>query len=235
MKLILLVTVLFLGGLGCMCSEKKDTKLIEQLLKEGKITDLEGNKPKNTHLQNSKSFIGIELKNLKFKDIDFSGINFTGANFSASKFENVNFNNANLKGSTFINTEIKNSTFIEADFSGVNAQSMKGEVVNFTAANLDFSNFNQAQFNSIPNKMNLATVKSAQFKNVDLRGVDLTGVSARLDDVKTPGISVLLNLANAEGAKFKVEDKKHRAFLRSIKDYGDSVINFLQNTLKWTK
>ena len=115
-----------------------------------------------------------------FTNVDFTNANLTSTNFYNATLTNVDFTNATIKGGTFgrINgfteTQLKSTkSYQEKDLSGILLSGNDLSGWDFSGQNLQNSRFRYA------------TLSDVNFKQADLRGSDLTGITGSLKTQNT--------------------------------------------------
>ena len=190
--------------------KQKNDQIVDRLLKNNQIDEITAGKLKDAN----ESLKGIDLRGLDLHEFGFSGRDLTGANVEDANVEKANFNDAILLSANFKNAQAQYATFVSANMDSVTAEGADFTGANLTDTNLDYSNFNYAILKDA--RMNKATVMRAVFTNIDFTTTDLTGVSAKREDIDKK--INYINMANASGSIFSEKDKNHPSFRTSSKD-----------------
>ena len=158
----------------------------------------------------SATLTDMDFSNMTIKDGNFWGatlenVNFTNAdltstNFNKATFTNVDFTNANLTSTNFYNATLTNVDFTNATIKG----GIFGEINGFTETHLkstksyqekdlsgillsenDLSGWDFSGQNLQNSRFRYATLSDVNFKQADLRGSDLTGITGSLKTQNT--------------------------------------------------
>ena len=113
------------------------------------MSDLQAEKPRNRHIDLSKSVIPrSDFSHANLSAANLEGANLSGANFSMGLLIGANLSKAVLRGASFFHADLSNADLNGADISGAN---LKGAVLQ--NADLSFANLH----------------------NTDLQGADFAG------------------------------------------------------------
>ena len=145
---------------------------------------------KSTNSYKEKDLSGIKLSDNNMSGWDFSGQNLNSADFYRTTLTGTNFTNANLSSANFDYSIIKGANFsgtvgfTESQLKSTNSYKEK-DLSGIGLSNNNMSGWDFSGQNLQNSQLCYATLSDVNFKQADLRGSDLTGITGSLKTQNT--------------------------------------------------
>ena len=145
---------------------------------------------KSTNSYKEKDLSGIKLSDNNMSGWDFSGQNLNSADFYRTTLTGTNFTNANLSSANFDYSIIKGANFsgtvgfTESQLKSTNSYKEK-DLSGIGLSNNNMSGWDFSGQNLQNSQLCYATLSDVNFKQTDLRGSDLTGITGSLKTQNT--------------------------------------------------
>jgi uncharacterized protein YjbI with pentapeptide repeats len=94
------------------------------------------------------SFVGADLRNIRFVDVLIEGADFSGADMEEASFSRVEFTDCRMSGVLIPQAKLQDVTFTECKLDGANFRMSEADRILFDHVNLTCTEFSAGRFTS---------------------------------------------------------------------------------------